>query len=339
MIDDKFLHLCNSGNSMNMKKITSLFAAFVLFHGIIIGQSGELLIQSGSKGFFIEHKVAPKENFYSIGRLFNVHPKHIAAFNNLDMTKGLAIDQSLMIPVTDTNFSQSVNSGVPVYYVVGAGEGLMAVSNKNNKVTLSNLRRWNGLSGDQVTVGKKLIVGFLITNEMQDKVVTITATQTENVKTAPVEEKKEVIAEVKQPEPEIKKPEAPAVKEEPKKTEPVEVKTETKKNFEGTGYFKNDFERQLKKYPLSEEIMATSGIFKTTTGWEDAKYYLLIDQVEPGTIVKITNPSNSKTVYAKVLYGMEGIRQNQGLDIRISNAAAAALDITEQDKFIVQVNY
>ena len=36
---------------------------------------------------------------------------------------------------------------------------------------------------------------------------------------------------------------------------------------------------------------------------------------------------------------MSGIRQNQGLDIRISNAGAAALEITEQDKFIVKVNY
>ena len=61
--------------------------------------------------------------------------------------------------------------------------------------------------------------------------------------------------------------------------------------------------------------------------------------MEPGTIVKITNPSNNKTIYAKVLYGMEGIRQNQGLDIRISNAAADALGISDTDKFIVKVSF
>ena len=59
----------------------------------------------------------------------------------------------------------------------------------------------------------------------------------------------------------------------------------------------------------------------------------------PGTIVRVINPSNNKTVYAKVLGEMSGIRQNEGLNIRISNAAAAALEVTEQDKFIVKVNY
>jgi hypothetical protein len=53
----------------------------------------------------------------------------------------------------------------------------------------------------------------------------------------------------------------------------------------------------------------------------------------------VINPVNNKAVYAKVLGEMSGIRQNAGLDVRISNAAAAALEITELDKFIVKVNY
>ena len=64
-----------------------------------------------------------------------------------------------------------------------------------------------------------------------------------------------------------------------------------------------------------------------------------MDDVQPGTIIKIINPENNKTVYAKVLGEMAGIRQNQGYNIRISNAAAAALEIKEDDKFIVKVNY
>ena len=64
-----------------------------------------------------------------------------------------------------------------------------------------------------------------------------------------------------------------------------------------------------------------------------------MDHVEPGTIVKIVNPTNSKSIYAKVLGEMSGIRQNQGYDVRISNAAASALDVADPDKFIVRVNY
>jgi len=64
-----------------------------------------------------------------------------------------------------------------------------------------------------------------------------------------------------------------------------------------------------------------------------------MDGVQPGTIIKVSNPSNNKIIYAKVLGEMAGIRQNEGFDIRISSAAASALQITEQDKFIVKVNY
>jgi hypothetical protein len=61
--------------------------------------------------------------------------------------------------------------------------------------------------------------------------------------------------------------------------------------------------------------------------------------VEPGTIIRIVNPNNNKAVYAKVLDKMTGIRQNQGYNIRISNAAATALDIADSEKFFVRVHY
>jgi len=54
--------------------------------------------------------------------------------------------------------------------------------------------------------------------------------------------------------------------------------------------------------------------------------------------VRITNPLNNKTIYAKLLGEMSD-KQSQGLNIRISNAAANALDIPETDKFTVKLNY
>jgi hypothetical protein len=110
-------------------------------------------------------------------------------------------------------------------------------------------------------------------------------------------------------------------------------------NEDGAGYFKNNFFQQVKTVPVTKDQTVTSSIFKTQSGWQDGKYYLLINGVEPGTIVKITNPSNSKTVYAKVLYAMDKIRENQGVDIRISDAAASSLAVSETDKFILKVNY
>ena len=146
---------------------------------------------------------------------------------------------------------------------------------------------------------------------------------------------------IQPPEP-VKPPvveEPKVVKEEPQKTEAVFAKQDEKITPSGDGYFKYHFEQQVKKSPVTKDMTAAAGIFKTTSGWLDAKYYLLMDRVQPGTIIKITNPSNNKSIYAKVLGEMAGIRQNEGFDIRISSAAASALQITEQDKFILKVNY
>ena len=324
--------------------------------------SQDLVIKSGSKGPFLEHKVAAKEGLFPIGRMYNVHPRHIANFNGIDFNKGLAIGQQIKIPLTDTNFKQDVNKGVPVYYV--AEKESLANISVRSKAEIGHLRGWNSLATDNVPAGTKLIIGFLITNEMQGKVVTITPKtlvaeeSVSNVKKQeasenkqPVNEpKKDVVVEEsvsnvkkaeeqkKQTEPAVKET-LPEVKEEPKKTDPPVVKPQGSMNEDGTGYFKSNFFQQVKKAPLTKDQTVTSSIFKTQSGWQDGKYYLLINGVEPGTIVKITNPSNSKTVYAKVLYSMDKIRENQGVDIRISDAAASSLAVSETDKFILKVNY
>ncbi|MGZ5190447.1 MAG: hypothetical protein ACXWCZ_05470, partial [Flavisolibacter sp.] len=162
-----------------------------------------------------------------------------------------------------------------------------------------------------------------------------------------IEKQKEVVPEKKELIPEKKaeriekKEEARQIEEERKVAPPPVKPTPTQASVRDVtgGYFKTQFDAQLKVQPLKKDETASAGIFKTASGWQDYKYYALMDKVEPGTIVRIINPTNSKTIYAKVLGEMSGIRQNQGYDVRISNAAASALDVTETDKFIIRVNY
>ena len=355
-----------------MKKLVT-FATLLFFYCFTFSQ--DLVVKSGAKGLYLEHKVAPKEGLFPIGRMYNVHPRHIANFNGIDFNKGLAIGQQINIPLTDTNFKQHVNKGIPLYYHLTDKESLANISVKS-KAPISNLRGWNDLATDNVSPGKKLIIGFLITNEMQDKVVTITPKtpvpeeSVSNVKKA--EDLKKQTGEPKKEDPKtvaveesvsnVKKAEdLKKQTEQPKKEEPktmvveesvsnVKKAEESKKQIEpsvqpetvrndGTGYFKNYFYQQVKGSPLTKDQTLTSSIFKTQSGWQDGKYYLLINGVEPGTIVRVTNPTNSKTVFAKVLYSMDKIRENQGVDIRISDAAASSLAVTETDKFVLKVSY
>jgi len=340
-----------------MKNII-LLSVIILITTLLRAQTNEtLLIKSSDKGLYVDHKVTPKENFYSMGRAFNVHPKHIALFNGLDMSKGLSLGQTVKIPLSDTNFTQKTDKGVPIYYVTGNGETLYRVSTNNKNVLMESLRKWNHLPSDKLAGGTRLIVGYLTTSETQALAVNAPSQKAETT-TKPVgnkdvaktdvtnkpEQKKEEakINQTKNEEiskPEQKKVEAIQPKDESKMNKDVvQAKQEIKTTNTDQGYFKASFDQQVKQQPASKEQTVTSGIFKTASGWNDAKYYLLMNGAEPGTIVRITNPGNNKTIYAKLLGEMND-KQSQGLNIRISNAAANALDISETDKFSVKLNY
>ncbi len=361
-----------------MRKCLLAICISFTFTDLIIAQQVDLVIKGYGKDLHLDHTVSPKEGIYSIGRLYNVHPKTIAAYNKLDMAKGLTIGQVIHIPLNDTNFTQKSNKGRPVYYSVGAKETLEKVSNIHNKVSLQNLREWNKLNNDNLPAGKKLVVGFLVSNEngaatttVERKEVTakdtiakqpIVKSNTGQDKPAVKEERKKgesKKAEIVSTKPPAmikdtvakqvivrtnKEPDQNLVKEEQKKDESKKIETAdtrstTAGNLTGQGYFKSSFDQQIKTRPVAKSETVTAGIFRMTNGSQETKYYMLIDGITAGTIVRVINPDNNKAIYAKVLGEMGGIRQNQGLNIRISNAAASTLDITDTDKFIVKINY
>lgn len=339
-----------------MKKFSVILVVLLLLTGVAGAQVGNMLVKRSDKGLYVDHKVVAKEGLFSIGRIYYVHPHHLAAFNGIDPNKGLNLGQTLHIPLTDTNFNQRSDDGLPVYYEIGAGDGLSAISRQHNRVPVERLRAWNDLRSDNINKGSKIIVGYLSMTTMVDAAVA----KTEPVK-AVVEEKKTVPEPAGDKADDIVKEQAPEKNTEVQKvveapvkqtvppanedikqavvTEKPVLRQETATPQSGSGFFKPYFEEQVKGSPAKTNATVTAGIFKTTSGWQDAKYYILVDNVATGSIVKVTNPNNNKVVFAKVLGQMNGIRQNQGLDTRISNAAASALGIGEEEKFVLQVNY
>lgn len=318
-----------------MKKSFLIAIIIFLFSTVSFAQN-ELLVQSSDKGMYLLHTVSPKENFYSIGRLYNIPPKEIAALNGIEMANGLSIGQTIQVPLVPANFTQQSNKGRPVYYLVGEKEGLYRVSTKNNKVLMADLRKWNNLATDNISAGQKLIIGFLVSPEAANIVATNPATVTENRPPANMD------APVNTP----ARPDPSQARNEQTSSNPSSntnnsrpsAPQQTAMNDGNGGYFKSHYEQQSRGGNTKDQTL-TSGIFKTSSGWQDLRFYALIDNVEPGTIVRITNPTNGKTVYAKVLDKMAGIRQNQGLDVRISNAAASVLGVEDTEKFIVRVSW
>lgn len=81
-----------------------------------------------------------------------------------------------------------------------------------------------------------------------------------------------------------------------------------------------------------------AAIFKSLSGIADRKYYVLMNNVLPGTIVRIT-ASNNKTICARVLGELPEIKGAENLLLRMSNATANALGMQNQSLFIISLTY
>jgi LysM repeat protein len=347
-----------------MKKIFFLFLLTPFF----TAAQNKLMVEGVSPGLYLTHKVAPRENYYSIGRIYNVSPKDIAPFNKLQLKKGLSPGQAIKIPLSSTNFYQSGNGAedetfVPVYYKVKDKEGLYRVAKNNNDLPLETLKQWNNITGDAVKNGVQLVVGYLkvktglsslakngigtaigskviVANEEKEKAMPEAANQP-LVKNAKEKSKvketgKEKIAKEAETKTVIEA-EKTIAKSEKKITETESKKTAPEKNVAETS-FKTLYEAQLKNAD-AVETTGDAGVFKSTSGWADKKYYCLHNIASSGTIIKITNPANGNIVFAKVLDVIPDIKKNEGLSIIISNAAADALGNAAAGNFSCMIKY
>lgn len=80
-----------------------------------------------------------------------------------------------------------------------------------------------------------------------------------------------------------------------------------------------------------------AGVFKTVSGITDRKFYVLMNNVLPGTIVRITG-TNKKSVCARVLGPLPVVRGADDLLLRMSNATALALGMSAA-VFTINITY
>ncbi len=102
------------------------------------------------------------------------------------------------------------------------------------------------------------------------------------------------------------------------------------------GYFSAFYTNADKSYTEISK-MGNAAIFKSMSGVKDRKYYVLMNQILPGTIVKIK--VNKKSIYARVLGELPEIKGAENVLLRMSSAAASALGIQNQSLFSINLTY
>lgn len=103
---------------------------------------------------------------------------------------------------------------------------------------------------------------------------------------------------------------------------------------EEEGYFAPYFTRQ-KQVANFQTLEGTAAVFKSVSGWEDKKFYILTNELPVGTLVRVTTP-DLKSICAKVISALPDVSAT--IKYRLNDAAAAILGITSKT-FPISVTY
>lgn len=217
------------------------------------------------------HKLDPKDNYFSLGRRYNVGPNTIIQFNNnVALRVGAIIkvptEQPFLTPATQAVVSQGapvVSQATPPavtadanvqQYKVSAGETLYSISKRFN-TTVEDIVKLNSLPNTNTTPGQVLNLKLNSANVP-----------------APV----------------------------PVVTAPIVVKTDSF-SYSSPQDSMNAVKFGANKYGLFEKAEKGIAVSMTEEGLDPSKKLALHRTAPVGTVIKITNPMTGKTTFAKVV--------------------------------------
>ncbi|WP_298302847.1 LysM peptidoglycan-binding domain-containing protein [Hydrotalea sp.] len=293
----------------------------------------------------VEHVIKKGETLSALAHQYHITVGDIMRLNGMNSKSVLHIGEKVKIPVkggaakqkavstvTPSSNTQSPKQSNALIHVVGQKETLYAIS-KKYKVTVAQIQQWNHLTSTNIHTGQKLIIGAtiaepVVTTVAEPATQQTTAPASAPVKTTPANTTTAVSVNQNM------NANTTSVDNNTHNNQAIPVNnsiSNTDDDIPAGGFFTDYY-----KPSSGQSISGDASIFKTASGWMDKKYYVLVNNIPEGTIVKIE--SNQKVVYAKVLGALPNIKEDDGLLMRISNAAAAVLGMADK-RFPVTVQY
>lgn len=271
----------------------------------------KLLVLGKCPECYVQYRLKPGETLESISALAGMPITQLKAYNKISSVDLTATPSSIRIPLNASNLITEKTS-LPVFHVVDKGDNLYRLNLQYFNPGIPRIKEWNQLKSETLKDGDIVVVGYLSGNDLPANPPSAAALPS-MVASTPVAA-------------------APAAVE----AAPVKQVVAIPQVSAAEGYYAAQFSAALPDQQLLE-ISGSGGLFKSITGWGDKRYYVLMNEVVPGSIVRVT-VDQVKYICARVLGPIPDNKPNKGLLVRLSNAAAAALGVSEM-MFTATVNY
>lgn len=226
----------------------------------------------------------------------------------------------ILIPAAGLLRDTACTGCVPLFHRVRRGETLYSIGRCYGQIPVWEIKRRNHLRGESIQPGQQLLLGYIaIPNPARVDAVNMAentgASRTEEIADLP----KDTVAGHGRQQTEI-------------------TGTQSGKlTYIGLGFYEDQFQQSVAAVVRKTGKAAA---FKSESGWKDGRFYVLCSKIKQGVVVRIFHPRSGKTLYARVVGPLPEIKQNNGLDYRLSNAAAAIFGVwNENEVFDLEMDY
>lgn len=304
-----------------MKKLKTFFFLFLTLN-VVFAQTDKLPKQTVDGKTVFVYKIESGDGWYSIARKFSITYSELKMANK--NTDKLKVGEKLNIPSklksndpyfeknkVDENKSVEKKSEKKITHKVASTETLYAIAQKYN-VSVDQIKKSNNLKSSTIKKGQVLVIseGKPVKQNVIEKKPDESPMQVINTPKI-TEDLKPVVVKNEKPEEVVEKMK-------------VEENVKVSKNDD------NDDKKIIFANGRQEvnESGVASWIEDESSG--SNKYYALHRTAPSGTIIKITNRMNSRSIYVKVVGLLPNTGDNEGIIIKVSKSGAEKLGVIDQ---------
>jgi LysM repeat protein len=240
---------------------------------------------SGEK--IIEHKIVKGQTLYSLARFYGMNEEQLFPYNPSLKSNKVSIGQVIRIPIPNIAIKRFKGENfkrwkfVPLLFVVKQKDNLYKIAKRVFHMSPDSVMAWNGLSGDVIAPGQRLLVGWVSISGLPDTIRN-----------------------------NIAKPKLDVQKQE------LSKKFDKQKNT----------------------VEMRGAAFWQTKGNSTTDYYCLHRTAKTGTIIAVTNGTNAKTAFAKVIGKIPENAYSKEVIMIVAPSVAKALG-AKDEKFFVKIKY